>query len=60
MLFDMESVSWNLTIDYEDKFSGRSHGFRPGRGRHTALSEVVQTWKGTHWFVEGDISDCIG
>ncbi|WP_219420358.1 reverse transcriptase/maturase family protein [Pseudonocardia nigra] len=25
-----------------------------------ALSEVVETWKGTHWFIEGDISDCFG
>ena len=45
---------------YEPQFSGRSHGFRPGRGCHTALSEVVDVWKGTHWFIEGDISDCFG
>ena len=42
------------------QFSGRSHGFRPGRGCHTALSEVVTGWTGTHWFIEGDISDCFG
>src|SRR5216684_3447101 len=35
-------------------------GLHPGRGCHTALSEVVETWKGTHWFIEGDISDCFG
>ena len=45
---------------YEPQFSDRSHGFRPGRGCHTALSEVVEVWKGTHWFIEGDISDCFG
>src|SRR5258708_25881945 len=44
----------------EPGFSGRSHGFRPARGCHTALSEVVEVWKGTHWFIEGDISDCFG
>ena len=44
----------------EPRFSGRSHGFRPGRGCHTALTEVAKTWKGTTWFIEGDISDCFG
>jgi Reverse transcriptase (RNA-dependent DNA polymerase)/Type II intron maturase len=27
---------------------------------HTALSKIVHTWKGVHWFIEGDISDCFG
>ena len=55
-----EVVRLLLEAYYEPQFSGRSHGFRPGRGCHTALSEVVETWKGTHWFIEGDISDCFG
>src|SRR5229473_4517729 len=55
-----EVVRILLEAYYEPRFSGRSHGFRPGRGCHTALSEVVETWKGTHWFIEGDISDCFG
>ncbi|HEX5296875.1 MAG TPA: reverse transcriptase/maturase family protein, partial [Streptosporangiaceae bacterium] len=37
---------------------GRSHGFRPGRGCHTALTEVAKTWKGTTWFIELDIAQC--
>ncbi|ANZ13358.1 reverse transcriptase domain-containing protein [Streptomyces noursei] len=45
---------------YDVQFSRHSHGFRPGRGCHTALNEVVEVWKGTHWFIEGDISDCFG
>jgi Reverse transcriptase (RNA-dependent DNA polymerase) len=46
---------------YDDiGFSDRSHGFRPGRGCHTALREVAMAWTGTHWFIEGDISDCFG
>jgi group II intron reverse transcriptase/maturase len=45
---------------YEPQFSGRSHGFRPGRGCHTALREVEDVWSGTTWFIEGDISDCFG
>src|SRR5574342_315347 len=49
-----------LEAYYEPQFSDRSHGFRPGRGCHTALSEVVHGWKGTRWFIEGDISDCFG
>jgi group II intron reverse transcriptase/maturase len=47
-----------LEAYYEPQFSSRSHGFRPGRGCHTALSEIKQTWTGTTWFIEGDISQC--
>jgi group II intron reverse transcriptase/maturase len=55
-----EVVRLLLEAYYEPQFSDRSHGFRPRRGCHTALSEVVEVWKGTHWFIEGDISDCFG
>jgi len=47
-----------LEAYYEPQFSARSHGFRPQRGCHTALSEVVTTWSGTRWFIEADISRC--
>jgi group II intron reverse transcriptase/maturase len=43
---------------YEPQFSDHSHGYRPGRGCHTALREVAVTWSGTTWFIEGDISRC--
>ena len=36
-----------LEAYYEPQFSGRSHGFRKGRGCHTALREIQQTWTGT-------------
>jgi group II intron reverse transcriptase/maturase len=49
-----------LEAYYEPQFSDRSHGFRKGRGCHTALREIQQTWTGTVWFIEGDISDCFG
>ncbi len=49
-----------LEAYYEPRFSGRSHGFRPGRGCHTALREVEDVWSGATWFIEGDISDCFG
>ncbi|MGW3661473.1 reverse transcriptase domain-containing protein [Streptomyces sp. NPDC005151] len=55
-----EVVRLLLEAYYEPTFSDHSHGFRPARGCHTALSEVVEVWKGTHWFIEGDISDCFG
>src|SRR3954470_13780191 len=40
---------------YEPQFSPTSHGFRPGLGRDTALQDITQHWKGTKWFIEGDI-----
>jgi len=49
-----------LEAYYEPTFSDRSHGFRPGRGCHTALREVANTWTGTAWFIEGDVADCFG
>jgi group II intron reverse transcriptase/maturase len=55
-----EVVRLVLEAYYEPQFSGRSHGFRKGRGCHTALRDVQNTWTGTVWFVEGDISDCFG
>lgn len=50
-----EVIRMILEAYYEPQFSEHSHGFRPNRGCHTALSEI-QTWKGTKWFIEGDIS----
>src|SRR5271169_6528067 len=45
---------------YEPGFSDLSHGFRKRRGCHTALRKIHDTWTGTAWFIEGDISDCFG
>ncbi len=55
-----EVVRLLLEAYYEPQFSDRSHGYRPERGCHTALSEVVNRWPGTTWFIEGDVSDCFG
>jgi group II intron reverse transcriptase/maturase len=55
-----EVVRLLLEAYYEPQFSGCSHGFRPGRGCHTALTDVAITWTGTTWFIEGDVSDCFG
>jgi retron-type reverse transcriptase len=54
-----EVVRLLLEAYYEPQFSGRSHGFRKGRGCHTALRQVECAWTGTAWFIEGDISDCL-
>src|ERR1017187_4232959 len=55
-----EVVRLLLEAYYEPVFSDRSHGFRKRRGCHTALREINDTWTGTTWFIEGDISGCFG
>ena len=55
-----EVVRLLLEAYYEYEFSDRSHGFRPGGAATPRCSEVVEVWTGTHWFIEGDISDCFG
>src|SRR3989442_14035857 len=47
-----------LEAYFEPQFSPSSHGFRPGRGCHTALQEIKRRWTGTTWFIEGDIAAC--
>ena len=53
-----EVIRMILEAYYEPQFSDRSHGFRPNRGCHTALGNVVEYWSGTKWFIEGDIKGC--
>src|SRR6201997_4030554 len=53
-----EVIRLLLEAYYEPQFSDRSHGYRPGRGCHTALREVAVGWTGTTWFIEGDVSHC--
>ncbi len=55
-----EVVRLLLEAFYDPQFSDSSHGFRRLRGCHTALREINNTWTGTAWFIEGDISDCFG
>jgi group II intron reverse transcriptase/maturase len=45
-----------LEAYFEPQFSDHSHGFRPNRGCHTALSRIENGWTGTKWFIEGDIA----
>ena len=44
-----EVVRQLLDAYFEPRFSNHSHGFRAGRGCHSALSEIVHTWKGGDW-----------
>jgi len=53
-----EVIRLLLEAYYEPQFSDHSHGFRPGRGCHTALQEILHRWRGVKWFVEGDIRAC--
>ena len=47
-----EVIRMILEAYYEPQFSSHSHGFRPDRGCHTALSESYHQWVGTTYFVE--------
>ncbi len=53
-----EVIRLILEAYFEPQMSEHSHGFRPGRGCHTALQEIDRTWLGTTWFIEGDIKAC--
>jgi len=53
-----EVIRLMLEAYYEPQFSHHSHGFRPQRGCQTALHEIRHTWRGTTWFIEGDIKGC--
>lgn len=53
-----EIIRMVLEAIYESGFSQHSHGFRPNRSCHTALTEVQNTFTGAKWIVEGDIKAC--
>lgn len=50
-----EAVRTILQIIYEPIFSNHSHGFRPGRGCHSALRHLRKESKGFYWAIEGNI-----
>lgn len=47
-----------LNAVYDCTFLEYSHGFRPGKGCHTALKYIDQKFKGVVWFIEADITKC--
>lgn len=50
-----EVVRMMLEAIYEGFFESTSHGFRPRKSCHTALTHIQKTFLGTKWFIEGDI-----
>lgn len=55
-----EVIRMILSAYFDIQFSEHSHGFREGRGCHTAFQEIYHTWDAVTWIIEGDISDCFG
>jgi group II intron reverse transcriptase/maturase len=53
-----EALRQLLEAYYEPRFRNSSHGFRHGRGCHTALAALKYKFKGAAWFIEGDIRGC--
>ena len=53
-----EVVRMILEAIYEPTFYDCSHGFRPERSCHTALTEIKRHFTGAKWIVEGDIKAC--
>lgn len=53
-----EVIRMLLESIYEPNFSDASHGFRPQKSYHTALTKIQKTFTGAKWFVEGDIKAC--
>lgn len=50
-----EVIRMTLEAIYEGFFESTSHGFRPRKSCHTALTHIQKTFLGTKWFIEGDI-----
>jgi group II intron reverse transcriptase/maturase len=55
-----EVIRMILDAYFDVQFSDHSHGFRTGRGCHTALQDIYHNWGGTTWIIEGDIAGCFG
>lgn len=53
-----DAIRQILESIYEPIFSVFSHGFRPNRSCHTALQQASKYFRGTKWFIEGDIKGC--
>jgi len=50
-----EVVRMILEAIYEPIFSDNSHGYRPNRSCHTALTQIKSNNRGASWVIEGDI-----
>lgn len=52
------AVAAELSRIYEPLFTDTSHGFRPGRGCHTALAHLDSKFQSVRYVIQGDISKC--
>jgi hypothetical protein len=50
-----EAMRTILEWIYEPMFSEHAHGFRPGKGVHSALRSIKKTWRGVSWFLQFDV-----
>jgi group II intron reverse transcriptase/maturase len=53
-----EALRMVLEAVYEPVFMNCSHGFRPDKSPHTALTKIRYEFNGVRWFIEGDIKAC--
>jgi len=53
-----KSIQMVLECIFESTFLDESHGFRPGRGNHTALKYVKMKFKAANWAIEANTSNC--
>jgi group II intron reverse transcriptase/maturase len=53
-----EALRMILEAIYEPTFLECSHGFRPNKSCHTALTRIQHELNGSRWFIEGDIKSC--
>jgi group II intron reverse transcriptase/maturase len=54
----LEVIRMILEVIYEPRFSDNSHGFRIGRGCHSALKQVESMLAPVTFVIEGDIKGC--
>jgi retron-type reverse transcriptase len=47
-----EVIRMILDAYFDVRFSEHSHGFRSGRGCHTALQDIYHSWIGAKWIIE--------
>lgn len=47
-----------LEAIFEQSFHDTSHGFRPGKGCHTTLKLVKNTFSNVNWVIKGNIYKC--
>ncbi|MCL2360152.1 MAG: reverse transcriptase domain-containing protein [Candidatus Bathyarchaeota archaeon] len=53
-----EALRMILEAVYEPIFLSCSHGFRPNKSCHTALTDIRHELGGARWFIEGDFKAC--